>query len=110
MDFFFLYWKKYDKIIAYLLINHALMLGYETFTAIHSQIDKIPVVDNNENIFRLFYIYFNEVYDDTIYQKLIQNASIHKLSYKGEIRKEVNGKLTFYGMLMEKYNSQKFDT
>lgn len=106
-DFYFRYWEKEDEIIDYLLIDVALMAGYDNIAEIREQVDLIPMVDTNENMYRLFYIYRNQKYDDDIFSQLTRTFPLHKFSYKFNLVKKIDGKLTFYGMIYNRYISKQ---
>ena len=48
-DAFFEWWRKYDDIVDYVLIDYLILLGYKNFKQIKELIDDVP--DNNLDIF-----------------------------------------------------------
>ncbi len=81
-DFFFEYWKKYDSLICYLLIDDIISLAYTHFKWAKKLIDDVPV--NNRNVFELQSKLNNEYNTDTL-DELEKNTFVFKLSYKMHI-------------------------
>lgn len=98
VDAFSHWWKKYDSIIDYVLIDYMLMTGYRHIPAIRSIVDSVE--DNNEDIFEM-YKSLNEPYSQELLEKFTKRNVMHKLTYKMDLHKTtVDGKLTLYGYLL----------
>ena len=96
---FSLWWKKYNDIIDYVLIDYLLLSGYRHIPEIRQIIDSVP--DNNEDIFEMYKV-LNEPYTDTLWRNLTKRNVMHKLTYKMDLRKRTeDGRLTVYGYLHE---------
>lgn len=105
IDAFSHWWKNYDTIIDYVLIDYMLMSGYRHIPKITSVIDSVE--NNNEDIFEM-YKSLNEAYSDELLQKFTKRNVMHKLTYKIDLKKVTDdGKLTLYGYLLKKVNSGK---
>ena len=98
------YWKKYDSLVAYLLIDYIIAIAYKHFPEIKAEYDQIPV-----NQTGLWYMLrkMNAPYNADEWTGAVQNADFWKLSYKDEFNggplreKTVQGKLTNWGYLNE---------
>ena len=99
-DLFFAYWKKYDYLIDYLLVDYVLLLIYENIPKAKSLIDGLPC--NNPQIEEL-QNRMSEVYDEEKYLKLINDSdtSFFKLSWRMEFVKEKDGWQTYFGKFLE---------
>lgn len=96
-DAFSLWWKKYDTIIDYVLIDYVLWSGFKSVDAIHKTIDAVP--DNNEDIFEMYQV-LNQPYSPALLEKVTQRNVMHKLTYKMDLQKVTSdGQLTLYGYL-----------
>ena len=91
------WWKHYDSIIDYVLIDYLLLSGYNHVPEIKNVIDKVE--DNNVDIFEM-YKKLNEPYSKELYARLTKNNVMHKLTYKMDLyKKTADGQLTLYGYL-----------
>ena len=104
MDAFSKWWKDYNTIIDYVLIDYILWTGFRKIPAIHEIIDKVP--NNNEDIFEMYQV-LNQPYTDELYRKLTKRNVMHKLTYKMNLEKQTkDGSLTLYGYLLKSvYNN-----
>lgn len=98
-DAFAKWWKDYDTIIDYVLIDYLLMSGYKHVSAIKDLIDQIP--NNNEDIFEMYQV-LNKPYTKELYDKLTKRNVMHKLTYKMDLQKVTeDGQVTLYGYLLK---------
>lgn len=96
-ELFLNYYLKEEYVIYYLLMDCILSVGYDEIEEIKKQINDIPV--NNEDVFLL-----NEKINDSYTEKFFVKTSrniVNKLTYKKQLFKENNGKITNYGYIME---------
>ncbi|TGE31900.1 capsular polysaccharide synthesis protein [Desulfosporosinus sp. Sb-LF] len=93
------YWSKEDTIICYLILDCIIGIGFEEITDFEKLIRKVPT--NNMGVFDFLEPIRNEKVDEVHYQKLIQRAYIHKLTYKEKYEPVVNGNKTYFGRLIE---------
>ena len=105
-DAFFEWWKKYDDIVDYVLIDYLILEGYKNFEEIRAVIDEVP--DNNEDVFKMYQV-LNQEYTPELYQRLTKRNFIHKLTYKMDLQKETSeGNDTLYGhLLKEVYGNER---
>lgn len=98
-DAFARWWKSYDTIIDYVLIDYLLMSGYKHIPAIAEIINQVP--DNNEDIFEMYQV-LNQPYTEELYRKVTKKNVMHKLTYKMDLQKATgDGRLTLYGYLLQ---------
>lgn len=97
-DFLFEYWKRYDKLVDYLLVDYAVVLAQRHNAKIASLFSQIA--PNNNNCDELFKV-LGDPYDEKIWANLKKDTSLFKLTWKQTFPKEVDGKKTFYGMLID---------
>lgn len=106
-DAFDLWWKTYDTIIDYVLIDYLLLAGFRHVSAIREIINKVP--DNNEDIFEMYQM-LNQPYSEEMYQRLTRRNVMHKLTYKMDLKKQTeDGAITLYGYLLNhvyQYNGE----
>ena len=96
------YWKKYDSLVAYLLIDYIIAIAYKHFSEIKAEYDQIPI-----NQTGLWYMLrkMNEEYNADVWERAMRNADYWKLSYKDEFNggalreKTSSGQLTYWGKL-----------
>lgn len=97
-DAFFEWWKKYDDIVDYVLIDYLILLGYKRIPEIRQLIDDVP--DNNTEIFEMYQV-LHLPYTKELYERLTEQNIIHKLTYKIDLRKETaDGEETLYQHLL----------
>lgn len=97
-DFLFEYWKRYDKLVDYLLVDYAVVLAQRHNAKIASLFSQIA--PNNNNCDELFKV-LGDSYDEKIWTNLKEDISLFKLTWKQTFPKGVDGKKTFYGMLLD---------
>ena len=104
-DAFFEWWRKYDDIVDYVLIDYLILLGYKNFQQIKELIDDVP--DNNQDIFEMYTV-LDKPYTKKLYERLTKRNIIHKLTYKINLKKETaDGQETLYAhLLREVYGSK----
>lgn len=78
-----------------------MQIGYEENPIIKSCIDKISILLQDEEIYKLYYIWFMKKWDKDVFKKICNEAPIHKLSWKLSAGK--NDYLTFYEKICSKY-------
>ncbi len=97
-DFLFNYWKECDKLIDYLLVDYAVVISEMHNKEIADAFAKIE--PNNTYCDELFKV-LGQPYDENIWNRIKQDTVLYKLTWKQSFPKEINGKPTFYGMLVE---------
>ena len=93
------YWKKYDDIMDYLLVDYSINYIYNSDTETKNLINSIPFTNPKMHELRAL---FNENFDESKYNALIQNTYFFKLSYKTPINRK-NDQYTFYNYILEKW-------
>ncbi len=98
-DAFAEWWKKYNRIVDYVLIDYLNLEGYKHFEEIRSLIDAVP--NNNVGVFEMYRV-LNQPYSQELYDKLTKENRIHKLTYKMDLHKVTeDGQETLYGHLLK---------
>ena len=98
------YWKKYDSLVAYLLIDYIIAIAYKHFPEVKEEYEQIQV--NQTGLWHMLRK-MNAPYNADEWTGAVQNADFWKLSYKDEFNggplqeKTVQGKLTNWGYLNE---------
>ena len=82
----------------YLLTDYAIVLSQKHVAKIKSDYELIK--PNNKNCDELFKV-LGQPYDENIWNRIKQDTVLYKLTWKQSFPKEINGKQTFYGMLVE---------
>jgi len=96
-EMFFEYWKNENTLICYLLIDCIMALGYENMPFIREMVDSVP--KNNTKVFQLQDILGKE-YSSELYESLVQDTKINKVTYKIQFPNIKNGNNTFYYYLI----------
>lgn len=96
--FFFEYIKKENRFIDYFLMDYIIHLGYKSYLEIKEEIDQVPI--NNIYVHSLAPI-INKSYNVDIWNKLIQNTYLFKLSWKTNYIEKSNKKLSYWGFIKQ---------
>lgn len=97
-DILFKYWHDNDKLIDYLLVDYAVVLAQRHFQEISEAFCKIE--PNNANCDELYKV-LGEPYDENMWREIRKDTVLYKLTWKQNYEKEIDGKKTFYGKLIE---------
>lgn len=101
-DAFVQYWKKYDSLVTYLLIDFIIAIACKHFPEILEQYENIPV--NQLGMWEMLRV-MNQKYDEDVWNNAVQTADFWKLSYKdefngGTLRKwSKENQLTYWGYI-----------
>ena len=98
-DFFSEYWKKYDLLIDYFLIDYTIVLAYNFIPYIKEIIDNVPL--NNKN-YQLMIKFLDKEFNQDSYNEITKDTIFHKLKHDLKIKN--NNKFTFYEYILSKYN------
>lgn len=99
LDFLFNYWKENNKLIDYLLTDYAIVLSQQHNKDIAEAFNKIQ--PNNPYCDELYKV-LGKPYDKNTWERISKNTELYKLTWKQSFEKEINGKETFYGKLINK--------
>jgi len=106
-DFFSVYWKKFNDMIDYFLIDYAIDFAYTFIPSVKEMIDCIQREDKYSNA-RYMFMQRNlsNEYNPIIYDDAARNTVFHKLAWKENFPVITrDNKLTFYGYILQQYNS-----
>lgn len=95
-DFLYEYWKRYDRLIDYLLTDYAIVLSQKHVAKIAN--DYAHIKPNNKYCDELFKL-LGTPYNEDIWKSIQVDTVLYKLTWKQSFPKEINGVPTFYGML-----------
>lgn len=104
-DCFIEWWRKYDCVIDYVIYDYFLLSLYKNNSLVKSIIDNMK--DNNVEVFEM-YKHLNDSYSIELWEFLNKNTSMHKLTYKMDLYKEVDNNLTLYGHLLKEIQGDKY--
>jgi len=97
---FFKYYGEHDKTVSYFIIDIFISIAYNEISAVKDFMDSVPSTRRGMSD---LYSMLNSEYNEEEYEALCKEICFHKLSYKDDFRKSAkDGKLTFYGYLMQK--------
>ena len=96
-DFLYNYWKHYDHLIDYLLTDYAIVLAQNHIKPLADLFMQIP--PNNPYCDELWKV-LGQPYDPNVWKLISKNTFLYKLTWKQYFPKEINGKPTFYGLLI----------
>lgn len=92
-DFFISYWKKYNRLIDYFLIDYVMDIGYRNLPHMKQLIDS--VAPSNQKVLDLDRS-FHLVYDQEAYRELVCSQTFFKLNWKRTYPTDIDGKATMY--------------
>lgn len=97
-DFLYNYWKTYDRLVDYLLTDYAIVLAEKHIKPFANAFNAIQ--PNNPECDELFKV-LGRPFNEEMWQHIKKDTMLFKLTWKQSYPKEINGKKTFYGMLIE---------
>ena len=87
-DFFNEYWRDFDELIDYVLVDFVLDIAYSYIPAVKKEMDECPV--NNENVWTLS-PYLNAPYAQFPYDKILKGNFFNKFSSRKQLDLEAEG-------------------
>lgn len=96
---FYEYWKRYDVLIDFFLIDLFLELLYRHVPEVKNIIDENNY--NNEGVHKLWQM-LPEIFNEKEYNQVTSDTDFFKLSWRVDIPKMMDGKLTVLGKICEK--------
>lgn len=78
-EFFNTYWRDFDNVIGYFLLDFMMALAYDNIAAVRKEFDAVPL--NNLDVFNLFEHLYDR-YEAYPFDKILTNNFLHKLTYK----------------------------
>lgn len=94
------YWKKYDYIMDYLLVDYSIDYAYNEKLDVKNMIDSVPCTNNNMHAILSL---FDKPFDKNIMNKLSEDTWFFKLTYKHKFVEYADGKSTFFKYIISKY-------
>ena len=87
-DFYVEYWREFDQVLDYVLMDYMLDIAYESIPFVHSEQDAVPI--NNTDINTLVF-HLNEPYAQYPFDKILKGNFINKLSWKAPLNMQAEG-------------------
>jgi len=100
IDLFDSYWKDNNSLIEYFLIDYFFDMLYNKNSIFKQTVDSISY--SNPKL-HFFINELNKPFDENILEEYLNETSVFKFNYRNRFERQMNGKLTFYGFLVEKY-------
>ena len=97
-EMFLEYWKMHDTLVDYLMIDYIIMIAYQEFEDIRSEIDSLPY--SSERLYDLVHL-LDKPFNDAEFNKLCNDCIFSKLDWHKKYEMEKNGKPTYYSHLIE---------
>ena len=97
-DFYNEYWKEFDGVVDYFLMDYMIDIAYEKIPFVKAEMDAVPI--NNPEIHTLVNRLV-EKYSDYPYEKILKDTFLHKLTYKFPF--DYQDKQTVLYEIMQKY-------
>ena len=91
------FWKEHTIPIDYILIDYFFALAYQNFPEVKNMIDSVPL--NNPEIETLRQL-LNSQWDEEKFAALIRSTTFFKLTWKHKFEKNISGRETFYGHII----------
>ena len=92
------YWETHNEQLDYLLIDYCLELESRLNTDFNKMLNDLPITNVDSHEIRKN---FNKPFNAPNWNKWLSTTSCFKLSYKGELKTYIDGKLTFYGYVVD---------
>lgn len=81
-DFYNEYWREFDEIIDYVLMDFIIAIAYDNMPAVKKEIDECPI--NNEKIWTLS-PYLNLPYENFPYEQILRGNFLNKVSSRKQL-------------------------
>ena len=99
-DFYNEYWRDFDEIIDYVLMDFMIDIAYDNIPAVKREIDEVPI--NNENVWTLS-PYLNTPYANFQFDKILRGNFLNKMSSRKQLDTETEG--TVLREIQKRYGS-----
>lgn len=98
-DAFYQWWKDYDCVIDYVILDYFLLAAYHGIPIVRKIIDNVP--NNNTNVFEMYKV-LHYPYSKQLLKELTEGTVMHKLTYKTNLCKKTDkGEDTLYAYLLD---------
>lgn len=92
------YWRKYNELVDYFLIDYIIEYFYNSSSAFKREIDELPC--SNRYLYFFQSVNCEALYDDVIWHKMCQETQFFKTTWKKIYKKKENGCETYYGEIL----------
>ncbi len=97
-DFFAEYWRDFDEVIDYVLMDFMMELAYENNSAVRKEFDDVPI--NNTGVWHLL-SHLNAPYAQFPYDKILPETFLHKLNWRAQL--DMNTPDTVFREIQRRY-------
>lgn len=91
------YWKCHDTLVDYLMIDYILMLAYQEFPDVKSEIDSLPW--SSEKLYDMVNM-LNKPYNRDQFSQLKSECLFSKLDWHIKYKTKKSGEMTLYGFII----------
>lgn len=93
-DLLYTYWKEHDKFLDYFIIDYGLRMFYDKSPVFRQEVERDCIfIEHIHSVTPRL----NEPYDPKVMEESSAASMFYKLTYKGDLKPEINGKQTIYG-------------
>ena len=92
-EMFLEYWKTHDTLVDYLMIDYILMIAYQEFSDVRTEIDSLPW--SSERLYDLVHL-LSEPYKEEEAAKLFSDCIFSKLDWHKKYKEKTEGRETYY--------------
>ena len=100
-EFYNEYWRDFDDVIDYVLMDFMMDIAYDNIPFVHKEMDDVPI--NNVNTWTTN-MHLNDLYEKFPFDKVIKDTFLNKLSWKKKINLDVEG--TVYKEILKRYGNK----
>ena len=99
-DFYNEYWREFDQVIDYVLLDFIMDIAYESIPFVHREQDSVPInnIDINTLVFHL-----NDLYVQYPFDKILKGNFLNKLSWKAPLNLQANN--TVFAEIKRRYGT-----
>ena len=97
-DFYNEYWRDFDEVIDYVLMDHALDIAYDNIPAFKKELDDVPI--NNTEVWTMS-PYLNTPYEGFPYDKVLKGNFLNKFSSRKQL--DLNAEGTVLKAIQKRY-------
>ena len=99
-EFYDRYWRDFDQVLDYVLMDFVIDIAYESIPFVHRDMDSVPI--NNLGINDLVF-HLNDPYERYPFDKVLKGNFLNKLSWKAPLNDQAEG--TVFKEIQKRYGS-----
>ena len=101
-NFFENYWRDFDELIEYFLIDLVIDIAYDNISFVKQEIDAVPI--NNTELGSLVY-HLNDLYKDYPFDNLYEDTFLYKLTYRDIGYLDMQNSDTVFRQIQRRYET-----